>query len=407
MPGYHDPTQHHRNLNTISLDCIEDYFAQLNPIAKRIAYDINDTKANYGHLWDTLDYHEQNDIINDTLIKPEISLRYFDNFLTPTPTNSSGSSYLSSTDSLTAIVLKDVRTCRNTDEGENKEGQDKKKSPSLKPYGVKLNSHSLKNLYAFDGRNLYTYGMQKVALKVMQDETLGSFRDEHSRPFCYRTKSQINLFIVQSNKDSITAAHKAIAPSNLTAASSKTSALKLQEENNKADEEKSQKALDNYHRLQCQLKMNLNEKKTHDLHKSSPSSTYMPLKPSSISTNRKIIKSPESSYKLETKDNNHSVLSSNSLKGTKSSLLQTYINSTQIINTPNIGVNYAVYSDTYNATEESCNLLLHCAQSDLATVSCSSAATSDDDEKTLEAEDVHLLDSDSNIRKGFDFLNNW
>ena len=407
MPGYHDPIQHHHRMSTVSLDCIEDYFAQLNPIAKRIAYDINDTKANYGHLWDTLDYHEQNDIINDTLIKPEISLRYFDNFLTPTPTNSSGNSYQSSTDSLTAIVLKDVKACRNTVDGRDKEEEDKKTNLSLKPYGVKLNSHSLKNFYAFDGRNLYTYGMQKVALKVIQDETLGSFRDEHSRPFCYRTKSQINLFIVQPNKDSIMAAHKAIVPSKTAAANSKTLALKLREENCKVDEEKSQKALDNYHRLQCQLKMNLNEKKVQDLQKSSSSSSYMPIKPSSISANRKIIKSPETSYKLDNKDNNHTTLNSNNLKSTKSSLLQTYINSTQVNSTPNMGVNYAVFSDAYNAIEESSNLLQHCGQSDLTTASCSSAATSDDDEKTLEAEDVHLLDSDSNIRKGFDFLNNW
>lgn len=400
MPGYHDPVQHHRRLNSFSLDAIEDYFAQLNPIAKRIAYDINDTKANYGQLWDTLDYHEQNEIINDTLIKPEISLRYFDNFLTPTPTNSSGNSYQSSTDSLTAIVLKDVGAKRNFDGA--REEADKKKCTSLKPYGEKFNTHGIKNFYAYDGRNLHTFGMQKVALKVIQDDTLGSFRDEHSRPFCYRTKSQINLFVLQPMTETM-ATTKALLPAKLMAAQSKNMALKSREDCS-PDDEKSQKALDNYHRLQDQLKMNLNEKKSQDLQKSS--SSYMPIKPSSISAKTKILKSPDTSYKLENKDNNSS--SSSNLKNTtKSSLLQNYINSTQINATPKIGVNYAVFSDVYSSAEESSNLLQHCGQSDLATASCSSAATSDDDEKTLEAEDVHLLDSDSNIRKGFDFLNNW
>ncbi|KAM7349204.1 uncharacterized protein ACRADG_008232 [Cochliomyia hominivorax] len=389
MPGYHDPIQHHRRLNSFSLDAIEDYFAQLNPIAKRIAYDINDTKANYGQLWDTLDYHEQNEIINDTLIKPEISLRYFDNFLTPTPTNSSGNSYQSSTDSLTAIVLKDVGAKRNA------ETEDKKKITNLKPYGGKFSAHGIKNFYSFDGRNLHTFGMQKVALKVIQDEALGCFRDEHSRPFCYRTKSQINLFVLQPKTETVTA-RKAIVPSKIMAAQSKTTVLKSSD--SALEDEESKKALDNYQRLQHQLKMNLNEKNSQDLQKTS--SSCISIKPSSISANRKLIKSPDSSYKLENKDNHLS-------KNAKSSLLQNYIKSTQMNTTPKIGVNYAVFSDAYNTSEESSNLLQHCGQNDLATASCSSAATSDDDEKTLEAEDVHLLDRDSNIRKGFDFLNNW
>ncbi|KAI8126549.1 hypothetical protein CVS40_3195 [Lucilia cuprina] len=377
MPGYHDPIQHNRRLSSFSLDAIEEYFAQLNPIAKRIAYDINDTKANYGQLWETLDYHEQNDIINDTLIKPEISLRYFDNFLTPTPTNSSGNSYQSSTDSLTAIVLKDVGAARDSMGNREEEG-DKKKLSTLKAYGGKFSPHGVKNFYSYDGRNLYTFGMQKVALKVIQDDALGCFRDEHSQTM---------------------AARKAIAlPSKILTPPIKSTALKSRDESSPQDEE-SKKALDNYHRLQHQLKMNLNEKKSQDLQKSS-SSTYISIKPSSITANRKIIKSPDTSYKLESKENTNS-------KNAKSSLLQNYLNSTQINATPKIGVNYAVFSDAYNTAEESSNLLQHCGQSDLATASCSSAATSDDDEKTLEAEDVHLLDNDSNIRKGFDFLNNW
>ncbi|KNC26209.1 hypothetical protein FF38_05379 [Lucilia cuprina] len=397
MPGYHDPIQHNRRLSSFSLDAIEEYFAQLNPIAKRIAYDINDTKANYGQLWETLDYHEQNDIINDTLIKPEISLRYFDNFLTPTPTNSSGNSYQSSTDSLTAIVLKDVGAARDSMGNREEEG-DKKKLSTLKAYGGKFSPHGVKNFYSYDGRNLYTFGMQKVALKVIQDDALGCFRDEHSRPFCYRTKSQINLFVLQPSAETM-AARKAIAlPSKILTPPIKSTALKSRDESSPQDEE-SKKALDNYHRLQHQLKMNLNEKKSQDLQKSS-SSTYISIKPSSITANRKIIKSPDTSYKLESKENTNS-------KNAKSSLLQNYLNSTQINATPKIGVNYAVFSDAYNTAEESSNLLQHCGQSDLATASCSSAATSDDDEKTLEAEDVHLLDNDSNIRKGFDFLNNW
>lgn len=397
MPGYHDPVQQHRRLTCFSLDSIQEYFSQLNPIAKRIVYDIHDTKANYGQLWDTLNYHEQNDIINDTLIKPEISLHYFDNFLTPTPTNSTGNSYQSSTDSLTAIVLKDVsKPLGGTkDEDEGRHINHKRVS--------KQSPEGFKSYYSYDGRNLQTFGMQKVALKVIQDDALGCFRDEHSRPFCYRTKSQINLFVLTES------IMETAAPNNkfnlnggaaIFIKSTAAAAAKTLDNTKPEEDEETKKALDNYHRLQRQLKMNLSDnlQKTHDIVKISS------IKPSSISGNRKIIKSPDPSQK----DRGNNVTSIASSKNAKTSLLQNYLQSTQLNATPKIDINYAVFTDSYNVSEESSNLLQHCSRGgDLATASCSSAATSDDDEKTLEAEDVHLLDNDSNIRKGFDFLNNW
>lgn len=392
MPGYHDPVQH--RLRTFSADAIQEYFSQLNPIAKRITFDINTTKASYGKLWDTLSYHEQNDIINETLIKPEVSLRYFDNFLTPTPTNSSDQSYQSSTDSLTAIVFKDVNARRGSGTGQEDRG--KKNNTALKPYGAKYESHDIKSFYSYDGRNLNTFGMQKVGLKVIQDEALGCFRDEHSLPFCYRTKSQINLFVLTPNPEPM-AARNATALSKNVSAYPKTAAITF--EIYTAEKDDSKKALDNYHRLQHQLKINLQEKKSQDLQSTSAYSTS--LKPSSVITSLKNVKSPDVSFKHESKDKGLTVS-----KSTKSSMLQNYINSTQLNVSPKMGVNYAVFSDAYNIEEESSNLLQHCGQIDLAIGSCSSAATSDDDEKTLE-EDVHLLENESTLRKGFDFLNNW
>ncbi|KAF5300761.1 hypothetical protein FQA39_LY11006 [Lamprigera yunnana] len=54
----------------------EEYFSKLNPIAKRLHADLTDTKAAYDKLWSTLTENEQNQILTESIIKPEVCLKY-------------------------------------------------------------------------------------------------------------------------------------------------------------------------------------------------------------------------------------------------------------------------------------------------------------------------------------------
>lgn len=54
----------------------EDYFCNLNSIARRLCTDINETKAAYDELWDKLPQEEKEQIINESIIKPEACLQY-------------------------------------------------------------------------------------------------------------------------------------------------------------------------------------------------------------------------------------------------------------------------------------------------------------------------------------------
>ncbi|XP_062536965.1 uncharacterized protein LOC134205600 [Armigeres subalbatus] len=135
----------------------ENYFANLNDLSKKISLDIAEIRSTYEHIWDDLSRDEQIEIINETLIKPELTLKYFDSFST-------------SSDSFKNII-------------ESDENSDDRKV----------------NLY--DGRALQTFQYLKTGRKVIHDESIGLFRDEHSAPFAHKTKSQINLSIFPLEKD--------------------------------------------------------------------------------------------------------------------------------------------------------------------------------------------------------------
>lgn len=153
-------------------ETIENYFSNLNPIARKIHFDINEIKSSYEHIWKELSPNEQKDIINETLIKPEIALRYFDSF-----TSLSTGSLSSGT-----AIDDDVNTTKS-----------------------KLNDQStIANLYSYDNKNLSTYSAQKTGLKIIHDEVAGIFRDEHSAPFSFKTKSQINLHIFSTPSKNLT-----------------------------------------------------------------------------------------------------------------------------------------------------------------------------------------------------------
>lgn len=57
-------------------DIAEQYFSTLNPIAARLHSDIIETKNAYEKLWDQLSPQEQSQIINESIIKPEVLLKY-------------------------------------------------------------------------------------------------------------------------------------------------------------------------------------------------------------------------------------------------------------------------------------------------------------------------------------------
>ncbi|XP_053621902.1 uncharacterized protein C1orf198 homolog [Plodia interpunctella] len=119
----------------------EDYFRTMNPLASKIHEDIVEAKNSYENIWETLTEKEKVEIINESIIKPEISLKYalLDNL---------------------EFDLDDPPVCKD-------------------------------DLMSFFGREHGT--------KLIQDEN-GSYRDEHSAPFIYQTKSQLNLCILSEHR---------------------------------------------------------------------------------------------------------------------------------------------------------------------------------------------------------------
>lgn len=126
----------------------DEYFSVLNPIAMKIKLDINETKLCYEHIWEKLSINEQIDIINETIIKPEIALRYFD--------------------------LMDT-----TEDG-------------------------IENNYLYDCQNLSTFNKIKTGQKIILDDVIGDYRDFHSSPFSFKTKSQLNLNLFHNLLETVT-----------------------------------------------------------------------------------------------------------------------------------------------------------------------------------------------------------
>ncbi|XP_068154266.1 uncharacterized protein C1orf198 homolog [Drosophila tropicalis] len=124
---------------------IKSYFANLNPLAERISQDIGSAK-NLRALSATNDSRQQGqeNELNNFFIKPELILKYAKyNHISNTTTT-----------------------------------------------------------YTYNGRDLCTFMYQNVGSKTLHDENT-KYRDEHSSPFSYRTKSQMNLSVIATqNSDS-------------------------------------------------------------------------------------------------------------------------------------------------------------------------------------------------------------
>lgn len=59
-----------------SSDVYYDYLYTINPIAERIRKDVDATKDAYQSLWHGLSVDEQNKILDESIVSPEIVLKY-------------------------------------------------------------------------------------------------------------------------------------------------------------------------------------------------------------------------------------------------------------------------------------------------------------------------------------------
>ncbi|XP_031764082.1 uncharacterized protein C1orf198 homolog [Galleria mellonella] len=121
----------------------EEYFRNLNPIATKIHEDIVEAKTSYENIWETLTEKEKVEIINESIIKPEIALKY---------------------------ALLDTLEFDLNDPPVRKD-----------------------DLMSFFGKE---HGQ-----RLIQDENT-SYRDEHSAPFIYQTKSQLDLCVLSEHRSS-------------------------------------------------------------------------------------------------------------------------------------------------------------------------------------------------------------
>ncbi|XP_072948641.1 uncharacterized protein C1orf198 homolog [Epargyreus clarus] len=119
----------------------DEYFRTMNPIASKIHEDVTEARNAYENIWDSLTEKEKVEIINETIIKPDIALKY---------------------------ALLDTLEFDLNDPPVRKD-----------------------DLMSFFGR--------EHATKVIQDENT-TYRDEHSGPFLYQTKSQLNLCVLSEHR---------------------------------------------------------------------------------------------------------------------------------------------------------------------------------------------------------------
>lgn len=54
----------------------DEYFSNLNPTASRLYKDLQETKSSYEELWATLSEKEQQTILSESIIKPEVCIKY-------------------------------------------------------------------------------------------------------------------------------------------------------------------------------------------------------------------------------------------------------------------------------------------------------------------------------------------
>ncbi|CAH2056082.1 unnamed protein product, partial [Iphiclides podalirius] len=122
-------------------DIAEEYFRTMSPLAAKIHEDVTEAKNAYENIWDTLSYKEKAEILNESIIKPEIAIQY---------------TLLDSLD----FDLDEPRVRKD---------------------------------------DLMSFFSREHGLRMIRDEG-GSYRDEHSAPFLYQTDSQLNLCVLSEHR---------------------------------------------------------------------------------------------------------------------------------------------------------------------------------------------------------------
>lgn len=157
---------------------VQDYFGSLNPLAEKISNDINDISGAYSNLWTTFNNTEQNELVDVTLIKPNLILKYVDEMKNERNLKKRRSSAMLSKDDATIIT--------DTDSSNDRLSVSSANSNSYR-------SNDFSHIYLYNGKDLCTYSQIITALRYNQDDFCGIYRDEHSEPFNSKTKSQMNL----------------------------------------------------------------------------------------------------------------------------------------------------------------------------------------------------------------------
>lgn len=129
------------------------YFASMSPMADKVQMDVLSVSLAFEPLWSRFTLTEQSDAINNRLIQPDIVLRYA-------------------------------------------------RSQRLQPH---RHRHSVDNIddddanvdtdegWLYDDRRLATFARQRTGFKRVPADGSFDYRDEHSRPFAWKTKSQLWL----------------------------------------------------------------------------------------------------------------------------------------------------------------------------------------------------------------------
>lgn len=157
---------------------VREYFDSLNPLARKISADIADIADAYSNLWNSFTNEEQNELIDVTLIKPNLILKYVDDMKNERNLKKRRSSAMLSKDEATIIT--------DTDSNNDRLSLSSTNSNSYR-------SNEFNHIYLYNGKDLCTYGQIITALRYNQDDLCGVYRDEHSEPFNSKTKSQMNL----------------------------------------------------------------------------------------------------------------------------------------------------------------------------------------------------------------------
>lgn len=149
----------------------QNYFKELNPLAGKIGSDIDVIADAYAHLWNEFSADEQHDVINLTLIKPDIVLKYFNDI----------TKYSDAKKEPQITTKSDIQSDDNVS------------------FASSTNSTNFNHIYLYNGKDLCTYQQIITALKYNQDDVCGVYRDEHSEPYNSKTKSQMNLNFTPSS----------------------------------------------------------------------------------------------------------------------------------------------------------------------------------------------------------------